>query len=107
MTIARTANATLAASALAAAMLFAPVATGHAPAAAYDCAHGPDTYRVRNVAEWDVLNMRSGPSARSRIVGSINAYGSGVHCLGPCQRNWCRVSWRGIVGWVNMKYLGE
>ena len=27
----------------------------------YDCAHGPDTWRVRNVANWDQLNIRSGP----------------------------------------------
>ncbi len=82
-----------------------------APAAAqgygYDCAHGPDTYRVRGVASWDRLNIRSGPSARRAIVGSIPATGSGVHCLGPCQGNWCRVSWRGIVGWTNMRFLGE
>ena len=80
-----------------------------APAGAqgYDCAHGPDTYRVRNVASWDRLNIRSGPSARRAIVGSIPATGSGVHCLGPCKRNWCRISWRGLVGWTNMRFLGE
>lgn len=81
------------------------------PAAAqgygYDCAHGPDTYRVRNVEDWDQLNIRSGPSARRRVVGAIPFDGSGVHCLGPCQGNWCRISWRGIVGWTNMRFLGE
>ena len=77
------------------------------PALAYDCAHGPDTYRVRNVAHWDMLNMRAGPSARAPIVGRIPPQGSGVHCLGPCNGNWCRVSWRGVVGWTNMRYLGE
>lgn len=73
----------------------------------YDCAHGPDTYRVRNVADWDKLNVRSGPGADEPVVGSIDAQGSGIHCLGPCEGHWCRVSWRGIVGWTNMKYLGE
>ncbi|MBU2581269.1 MAG: hypothetical protein KJ622_06100 [Alphaproteobacteria bacterium] len=81
--------------------------TGSAQGHGYDCAHGPDTYRVRNVADWDKLNIRSGPSAGTRIAGQIDAYGSGVHCLGPCQATWCRVSWRGIVGWTNMQYLGE
>ena len=78
-----------------------------AVAQGYDCAHGPDTYRVRNVAQWDVLNMRSSPNPGSRIVGQIAPQGSGVHCLGPCQGRWCRVSWRGMVGWVNMRFLGE
>ena len=91
----------------ASAFLVAPAVTEFDRAQAFDCAHGPDTYRVRNVAQWDVLNIRNRPTARSRIVGRIGPHGSGVHCLGPCKRNWCRVSWRGIVGWTNMKYLGE
>jgi len=80
---------------------------GSALAQGYDCAHGPDTYRVRNVASWDVLNMRSGPSAKRRKVGAISPQGSGVHCLGPYKGRWCKVSWRGQVGWVNMRFLGE
>ena len=78
-----------------------------AQAYGYDCAHGPDTYRLRGVASWDRLNVRSGPGARRPVVGSIPATGSGVHCLGPCKGKWCRVSWRGIVGWTNMRFLGE
>ena len=81
--------------------------TPPAQANQYDCAHGPDTYRVRNVASWDVLNIRAGPSAAAPIVGVIPPHGSGVHCLGPCRGNWCRISFRGIVGWTNMRYLGE
>lgn len=78
-----------------------------ARSAQFDCAHGPDTYRVRNVANWDMLNMRARPTARAPIVGRIPPHGSGVHCLGPCAGGWCRVSWRGIVGWTNMRFLGE
>lgn len=85
----------------------ASVSPLHAGAYGYDCAHGPDTYRVRGVEDWDELNIRSGPSARRRIVGSIPPHGSGVHCLGPCRGKWCRISWRGIVGWTNMRFLGE
>lgn len=81
--------------------------TSPAQAQKYDCAHGPDTYRVRGVADWDVLNIRSRPTSRSRIVGEISPYGSGIHCLGPCRGNWCRISWRGIIGWAHMRYLGE
>ena len=73
----------------------------------YDCAHGPDTWRVRNVASWDQLNIRSGPSARRRIIGAIPYNGKNVHCLGPCRGNWCRIWWSGYQGWVNMRYLGE
>ncbi len=82
-------------------------APAYAQGYGYDCAHGPDIYRVRGVASWDRLNVRSGPSARRAIVGSIPAVGSGVHCLGPCKGNWCRIKWRGIVGWTNMRFLGE
>ena len=32
-----------------------------------DCAHGPDSYRVRGVASWDRLNIRSGPGAAYSI----------------------------------------
>lgn len=92
------------------AFLISVMASAHsaqAGAYGYDCAHGPDTYRVRGVEDWDVLNMRAGPSSRSRIVGEIPPTGSGVHCLGPCKGKWCRVSWRGIVGWTNFRFLGE
>jgi len=72
-----------------------------------DCAHGPDRWRVRGVASWDRLNMRSGPGSRRRIVGSIPPYGANIDCIGPCRGNWCRISWAGVRGWVNMRYLGE
>ncbi len=90
--------------------LFGALGTSIQPApaqAGYDCAHGPDTYRVRNVESWDRLNIRSGPSSSRRIVGSIPHTGSGVHCLGPCKGKWCKISWRGVVGWTNMRHLGE
>lgn len=77
------------------------------PALAYDCAHGPDTYRVRNVDEWDTLNIRAGASASTEVVGQIPPNGTDVYCLGPCKGNWCQIAWRGTVGWTNMKYLGE
>lgn len=72
-----------------------------------DCAHGPDFYRVRNVASWDRLNIRSGPGTGNPVVGAIPSRGVGVQCLGPCSGRWCRIGWNGIVGWVNMRYLGE
>lgn len=73
----------------------------------YDCAHGPDTWRVRGVASWDQLNIRSGPGARNGIVGAIPSDGANVHCIGPCRGRWCRIWWSGLQGWVNMRFLGE
>ena len=46
-----------------------PGMVGSAAAQHYDCAHGPDYYRVRNVASHDHLNVRARPSSRSvRVV---------------------------------------
>ncbi len=73
----------------------------------YDCAHGPDHYRVRNVASHDHLNIRSGPSVGFQIIGKIPAQGTGVKCLGPCRGQWCLIRWRKTTGWSNMRYLGE
>ena len=79
------------------------------PAAAQhnDCAHGPDFYRVRNVASNDHLNVRSSPTNRSGRVGAIPYNGVRIRCIGPCKGRWCKVDWFGTVGWVNMRYLGE
>ncbi len=99
-------------SGLAAALLAVACGTGIGPSSAlaqkgFDCAHGPDSYRVRNVPSWDRLNVRSGAGTGSAIVGSISATASGIACKGPCKGKWCRIAWRGMVGWVNMRYLGE
>ncbi|MEL6289108.1 MAG: SH3 domain-containing protein [Pseudomonadota bacterium] len=76
-------------------------------AQARDCAHGPDFYRVRNVASDDHLNVRARPTASSPRVGAIPFNGQRVRCIGPCAGNWCKVDWFGTVGWVNMRFLGE
>lgn len=72
-----------------------------------DCAHGPDYYRVRNVASYDHLNVRAGPSSGTARVGAIPYNGIRVKCIGPCIKRWCKVDWSGTVGWVNMRFLGE
>ncbi len=91
----------------AALVLAVPSSSGPAKAANFDCAHGPDFYRVRNVESWDRLNIRSGPGTSNGVISSMPPQGVGVQCVGPCQGNWCRISWQGVVGWVNMRYLGE
>lgn len=82
-------------------------ASTQAVAQGRDCAHGPDFYRVRNVASHDHLNVRARPTASSARVGAIPYNGIRVKCIGPCAGNWCKVDWSGTVGWVNMRFLGE
>lgn len=64
-----------------------------------------EAYRVYGVVSGDVLYIRAQPSARARKVGSIPPYGKGVERLGPCEGNWCEISYRGIIGWASMKFL--
>jgi uncharacterized protein YraI len=66
--------------------------------------------RVVNVPANDVLNVRSGPSARSRIVGALSN-GNRVRNLG-CRTErgarWCRIEMLDDMrssGWVNARYL--
>lgn len=63
-------------------------------------------YRVINVASWDVLNMRNGPSARNRIVAALGPRASGIY-IRNCARHarWCLVDGNGQTGWVNMRFL--
>lgn len=90
-------------------------------------ADGPDYFAVTGVAANDVLNIRSGPSARDRIVGTIPPKGGGIRNLG-CQgglsfdewrtaseaqreagknRRWCRIEYRDVEGWVAGRFLAE
>ncbi len=63
------------------------------------------TYQVVNVANWDVLNIRSGPSARHSIIGTFAPYTGCIVLTGQRYGNWVRVSGNGQVGWVNGRYL--
>jgi uncharacterized protein YraI len=74
---------------------------GRQPAVAHEGAH---TYRVVDVANDDVLNIRAGPAAGFAIVGVIPPGGRGVRLVGHCQ-GWCPVSYNGASGWVNGRYL--
>lgn len=90
-------------------------------------ASGPDYFRVVGVAWNDVLNIRAEPTARSAKIGAIPPDGNGVRnhgCVGgltyaeweaatPAQREqarkkvWCRISYRGVEGWVAGWFLAE
>jgi uncharacterized protein YgiM (DUF1202 family) len=90
-------------------------------------ADGPDTWAVTGVAAKDVLNIRAEPNASSRIVGTIPPNGRSLANLGctgipdfaqwekmserarqaASANRWCRVRYRGTVGWVRGKFLAE
>lgn len=97
------------------------------PALALGDADGPDFFRVVDVADDDVLNMRAAASASSEIVGQIPHDGDGVQNLGcegrmsygewaeaseeeraaAARRVWCRVSYAGQEGWSAGRFLAE
>ena len=64
-------------------------------------------YRVRGVADYDVLNVRRGPSEQHVSVAVIPPSGRSVEITGECQQTWCPIRYRGISGWVNSYYLAE
>ncbi len=90
-------------------------------------ADGPDFYRVTSVAPRDVLNMRTRPSASAPRVTAIPFDATNLRnlgCIGGLTfaqwqnaseqerrtgraSRWCKVEWRGHVGWVAGRYLAE
>jgi len=51
------------------------------------------------------LNLRNGPGTRYRIIDTMPA-GAHVDVLG-CSGAWCRVAWRGLVGYASAGYLAR
>lgn len=78
---------------------------------------GPGCFRVVNVASWDVLNVRSGPSASNPIVERLPPGRHGIISqIGPCipfSRNlparWCPITHydgdRTTSGWIKRRYV--
>jgi SH3-like domain-containing protein len=60
---------------------------------------------VVNVASWDNLNIRSGPSSKTRIVSRKHYDSCGIMVVGNCSPQWCPVEDGHISGWVNQRYL--
>ena len=93
------------------------VLTVYAPKA--QATSGPGCLYVVNVANWDKLNMRSGPSARSRVVGRLSPRGHGIIRLnGKCiplnkkwSSRWCPVTeFNGNStnsGWVKARFIRD
>jgi hypothetical protein len=62
-------------------------------------------FKVVNVRNDDVLNVRSGPSADFDIVGELSPGSHGIAVTSPCRSHWCPVEHGSISGWVNSTYL--
>jgi hypothetical protein len=62
-------------------------------------------FRVVNVRDDDVLNVRSGPSADFNIVGGLPPGSRGVAVTSACRATWCQVRHGSTSGWVNTLYL--
>ena len=81
-----------------------------APPAAPPKSTGP-RFVVHGVAPPDLLNMRAGPSSKDEVVGTIPPDASGVVSLGASRQIgpsvWREVSYGGVRGWVNARFLVE
>lgn len=62
-------------------------------------------FRVVNVPQDDVLNVRSGPDPTTRIVAVIPPRGSGIMKLGGCNGDWCPVRYESGQGWVHRYFI--
>lgn len=69
------------------------------------------THRVLYVTEDDVLNVRSGPSVDTEIVGTIPAGAEGIIIESYSRRQgteqWVSISYGELTGWVNSSFLTE
>jgi hypothetical protein len=102
------------------------IATGGAAQATAD---GPDHYRVRGISPGHHLTLRAEPSTASAPLARIPSNATCLRSLG-CQGvltfdefttlneeqkrrraaenpRWCKVDFRGAVGWVAGRYLAE
>jgi uncharacterized protein YgiM (DUF1202 family) len=64
-------------------------------------------YRVTGVRDYDVLNVRRGPSEEHVTVAGIPATGRRVEITGECRASWCPIRYGNVSGWVNSYYLAE
>lgn len=65
----------------------------------------PPTFKVVNVRNDDVLNVRNGPSADSDVVGMLPPGSRGIAITSRCQSRWCPVQLGTAAGWVNSSFL--
>ncbi|MEH6527546.1 MAG: META domain-containing protein [Sneathiella sp.] len=97
------------------------------PSLAQAGADGPDFYRLNDVTSNSLLNIRSGPSITSPILGQIPAGTDGLANLGcvggldadqwasanaakrtaALKDRWCKIGYSRIIGWSAAQYLKE
>ncbi|MCC5989513.1 MAG: hypothetical protein JJT95_17730 [Pararhodobacter sp.] len=104
---------------LALALLQAPadllVPAAHAQTAGSGAASSPEAsrYRIVNVADDDVLNVRAGPGAENMIVGVLAPNATGIHPTGEVAQAGDGGTWWQIAdsalpggsGWINARFL--
>jgi N-acetylmuramoyl-L-alanine amidase len=69
------------------------------------CAPSDHRYKVIDVPNDELLNIRSGPAFQSSILGVIPANGRGIQMMKDCTNNWCKIQYNGALGWVNRQFL--
>lgn len=75
-------------------------------------AEGRLRFVVRGVAPDDVLNVRTGPGSRYEVIGTIPPDATGVTGAAGGRRQvgqaiWREVTYAGVRGWVNDRFLVE
>ena len=81
-------------------------ALGLAPPSAAEASVVPgEEHCVVNVPSWDRLNIRSGPSPKSRVV-IRKPYGAcGIMVVGNCRAQWCPVEDGHSTGWASRRFI--
>jgi len=62
-------------------------------------------FKVVKVRANDVLNLRQSPNSSSKKVGKIPAAQKCVAYLNQKKKQWVKVTYRGVQGWANLRYL--
>ena len=65
-----------------------------------------DTFKVVNVASWDMLNVRAGPGMRYEVIDRL-APGEGcIAWTGKRRGAWVLIRVGNTTGWVSSRFLG-
>lgn len=68
----------------------------------------PGLYKVSGVAANDTLNVRTGPSAQTEIIGTLAPYATGIEVTDLSDdRAWGRINLEERTGWVAMRFLDQ